>query len=125
MKDTRPFSKTIYAPNILYTVVENRCERWKSIRVGDRVRLPNIPGSCSICVWPKERPEDDFRDFYYIPNYADHSIVEECMDQIIVEFDKDLVRQTLIDNEEYQLQKAKAIMDECKGRIERIKKMEL
>jgi hypothetical protein len=124
MKGTRPFSKTIYAPNILYTVVENRCELWKEIKVGDQVRLPNVPGSCSICVWPKERTESG-RNFYMIPNYANGLFVAKCLDQIIVEFDEDFVRQTLIDNEEYQLEKANAIMDVCKGNIERFKKMEL
>ena len=124
MKGTRPFSKTIYAPNILYTVVENRCKYWKEIKVGDQVRLPNIPGSCSICVWPKEYPESG-RGFYMIPNYADGLFAAECMEQIIVEFDEELVRKILIANEEDELQRLSTLMTECKYNIERFKKMKL
>ena len=119
----RPFSNVPYAPNLLYTVIRNDSQLCSCVKPGYKIRLPNVPGSCTLCYW---KDDDLYTECYQI---AKSMRPENWQDKILVEFDDAEVRRLLIANAEdaikhYENEKKEAekIISENKNRIAELKK---
>lgn len=118
----RQFSTVPYAPNLIYTVVKNDSKTCGNIKPGDKIRLPNVPGSCTLCYW---REDDNYTRMHEVANCR---FPEDWQSKILVEFDDNEVRNILIENAEDEIkhyenekEKAERNISKNKKRLEELK----
>ena len=113
MTEIKPFYECEYAPNILYKVVENKTEHYQNIKKGYLIRLPNCnPPNCPFCYW------DNNSEFHQEMN---SHFYEDWAKKIYVEYDREFVGKTLINNAKEEHEHYKELADMAEKRMEMLK----